>query len=94
MYICSHMYMYSIYKELSRYKLSIEIKDHNFGDLEHLYNHYSSKSGHIPGVCVFVCLCVCLFVCLCVCVCVCVCVHVFVCACMYVYVHVWLCVHL
>ena len=44
------MYMYSVYKEFPRYKLSIEIKDHKFGDLyEHLYvyNHHSSKSGHI-----------------------------------------------
>ena len=31
------MYMYSVYKEFPRYKLSIEIKDHKFGDLEHFY---------------------------------------------------------
>ena len=35
----THTYMYicSVYKELPRYNLSIEIKDHKFRDLNHFY---------------------------------------------------------
>ena len=41
------MYMYSVYKEFLRYKLSIEIKDHKFGDLVLFYITITSKSGNI-----------------------------------------------
>ena len=46
----TYVHMYSVYKEFPRYNLSIEIKDHKFGDLKHLYNHHCSKSVHIPDI--------------------------------------------
>ena len=45
------MYIHSVYKESPRHYLSIEIKDHKFWKLKtHLYNHHSSKPGHITDV--------------------------------------------
>ena len=72
-----HMYVYSIYKELPRYKLSIEIKDHKFGDLEH-FCITTTLQNLAWCVCLFVCVCVCVCVCVraCVCACMCACVAV------------------
>ena len=48
-YICS--YICSVYKQFPMYNLSTEIKDHKFWRFKaHLYNHRSSKPGHIPIV--------------------------------------------
>ena len=45
------MYICSVYKEFPRYNLSIEIKDHKFWRFKTLmYNHHSSKPGHIPDI--------------------------------------------
>ena len=44
-----HMYICSVYKEFPRYNLSKENKDHKFWRIKTLlYDHYSSKPGHIP----------------------------------------------
>ena len=44
------MYIHSVYKESPRHYLSIEIKDHKFWKFKtHLYNHHSSKPGHITA---------------------------------------------
>ena len=44
------MYIHSVYKDSPRHYLSIEIKDHNFWKFKtHLYNHHSSKPGHITA---------------------------------------------
>ena len=44
------MYIHSVYKESPRHYLSIEIKDYRFWKLKtHLYNHHSSKPGHITA---------------------------------------------
>ena len=41
----------SVYKEFPRYNLSTEIKDHKFWRFKTLlYNHHSSKPGHIPAL--------------------------------------------
>ena len=50
------MYIHSVYKESPRHYLSIEIKDHKFWKFKtHLYNHHSSKPGHITvNLCIFV----------------------------------------
>ena len=43
------MYICSVYKEFPRHNFSIEIKDHMFRRFKTLlYNHHSSKPGHIP----------------------------------------------
>ena len=43
------MYICSVYKEFPRHNLSTEIKDHKFWRFKTLlYNHHSSKPGHIP----------------------------------------------
>ena len=63
------MYICSVYKEFPRYNLNVGIKLQKFWRFKTLlYNHHSSKPGHIPGMCVCVCLCVYMCVCLCVCV--------------------------
>ena len=42
------MYIHSVYKESPRHYLSTEMKDHKFWKFKtHLYNHHSSKPGHI-----------------------------------------------
>ena len=47
----THTYVRSVYKEFPRYNLSIEIKDHKFWRFKTLlYNHHSSKPGHIPAI--------------------------------------------
>ena len=85
MYICSHMYMYSVYKEFPRYKLSMEIKDHKLGDLEHFYITTTLQNLDTS---LSVCVCVCVCACVCVCVirvhvqirtylCMCVCMYTF-----------------
>ena len=51
----THTYIHNVHKESPKHSLSIEIKDHKFWRSKtHLYNHHSSKPGHIPAICLFI----------------------------------------